>query len=104
MGLDLEGGAKGENDNGVTHARIRGSARSKSPLHAVQIRGRHGQPDDANHSTIKASTLRTVLTKPTLKPGCLRNEDCTLSRFCISPSISEVVTASVLIASTVNCS
>ena len=35
-------------------------------------------------------------------PSCFRREDCTLARSRISPSISEVVTASVLMASIVS--
>src|SRR5882762_4823262 len=53
-------------------------------------------------SAIPCSAGRTRRSS-TVKPSCFRIEDCTLARSRISPSISEVVTASVLMASTLSC-
>src|SRR6516164_8128799 len=59
------------------------------------------RPVQGNHHFGDAALCRPDTPFILARPNCLRSENCTLARSSISPSISEVVTASVLIASTV---
>ena len=88
------------------------SFKSRLPLITMwcqrnSISSESGSIKDRYRSTIISAIPRSAgrtRRSSAASPSCLRMEDCTLARSRNSPSISEVVTASVLIASIVSCS